>query len=799
MEHLFFEPSGDDPSEMKSAYESDILSMDWADMPDLIDFVPPETPWLGFEHDEAPRAQDLQDYPISFRWDTDQIWNGNLRQGHQDLETLHPSLIASRVASFLQAWLYYGLLETIVAKKIQVSYLMKKNTKNQETLYSRNLHFCLQARVFQIRMKLKDPNQKLATQLKMGKNLYLLRDWTVRLSTFSIGEFKEKLEKSYPGFLDLLCQITPAIVRLAEAIRETIMYVFEAWPIKSLTNLHIPLVAVESRRITLRSAGWCDFQLALLEDTTNQSTMDWLPVSQIQQDTSGHEDCTSAACSRNNVDVRTYKQKHHVPNCNCTPLFPDKARVMDILNEDKLPVISLEYHDGEPRLAVSAANKEETGDYVAVSHVWVDGLGGSTEQGLLCCQVLRLNALASKVMGRAGSPMKFWVDSLCIPRSNKQTYYKALIGIRDVYLCASTVIVVDRLIQKCSATASTEMIFAHIYMSAWMQRMWTYEEAVLAKELVFILENDEAYPYTITLKPTMRRTVSVIWRTLATQLFRLRAKQMSRLNIAQISLAFRYRLTNATGDEFLSVASMLGLDTGPLQEVKGEERVRDFWLMLAKLPSQVLFLDGPKLSVDGFRWAPKTLMFPTPTRMDPDPLVLHCQCTKEGLHGSFLYVHFDRILQGSNRGHGQTLLERAKVGGNLQPDAIFMIYIEGTKAAHRSKDPRTALRVYCTETWPDPPETLLFDGLILLTTNNVEPNPGERFPGVALLRDSNSFGAENLLPNAETVCSYVAKVLVERLRMEELEHPTPTIMYAGADYTVIDARAAWNITALRVT
>src|SRR4051794_24171053 len=74
MEHLFFEKNIDDPSETKFAYESDTLWTDWAAVTDVIDFVPPETPWLGFEHDEAPRADTLRDYPASIGWDIDQIW-----------------------------------------------------------------------------------------------------------------------------------------------------------------------------------------------------------------------------------------------------------------------------------------------------------------------------------------------------------------------------------------------------------------------------------------------------------------------------------------------------------------------------------------------------------------------------------------------------------------------------------------------------------------------------------------------------------------------------------------------------
>lgn len=796
MEHLFFEPDENDKG-TAFAYNTDVLFIDWTTVRDPIDFIPPETPWLNFAHDETPQAQDLQGYAATSGWDTDHIWNGHIGKAHFDLEGLDPVSVGRRVASFLQAWLYFGLLETILGKKVKVSYLMRRNSNGCNSLYTRNLHFCLHAKVFHIRIKNYD--KKPEVQQAMGKNLLLARDWLLRLTAFGFGKFKENLDRDYPGFMDLISIIAPAVVRLIEAIKETMMYVFENWPMQSLANLHVPFAAVELRRARLRLLGWCEFQISLLEATTNQSTMDWLVNTSIRQDTLGHELCTPMACAKNNVDVSTYKQRHCVPDCQCAPLFPNQKQIEEILQRDQLPVIEIAYPNIHPKLIVQAVDKRNTGDYVAISHVWVDGLGGSTEKGLLTCQVLRIQAFVTRVMGtRPGTPAKFWIDSLCIPPHSSKMYIPALIGIRDVYSCASLVLVIDRLIQQCSSAAPTEVLFASIYMSAWMQRMWTYEEAVLAKRLVFLLSNDEFHEYRPrTTGPTMRPTVSVVWRMLGAQLARLRMHEIE-FNIGHIYLAFRFRLTNAKGDEFLSVASMLNLSTNnleALEKVKGEQRARDFWLMLKDIPATVVFTQGPKLSFPGFRWAPKTMMYPTETRLDTRSDGRKCVCTKDGLLGGFLYLRLDRRLQGCNAYPHKHLVDRIMGDDHGLRNQNFIIWVEGDRSTGRMEDKGTAYRLYCDETWPAPPESALFDGVIILTVDNVAPNPGQMWPAVFLLRDDFP-GASQA---ASTVCRYIGRGMVERLRMQELVHATPTIMYTGADYTMIEARAEMQVSELCVT
>lgn len=378
------------------------------------------------------------------------------------------------------------------------------------------------------------------------------------------------------------------------------------------------------------------------EHCTRSLLFYWLVNTHIRQQTDRHDCCTLIRCDRNNAEVSTYKQSHCEPGCNCVAFFPDLARIVKILQQDQLPIIRVDYDTEQPQLSIEAANKGSFREYVAISHVWVDGLGGSTEKGLDTCQVLRLSTLVNNTTGRpAGESAKFWIGSLCIPSHKSNVYVPALIGIRDVYSCVTSVLIIDKLVQQCSSTDLMEILFASIYMSAWMQRMWTFEEAVLARRLIFPVRVDRFHEYNPDADaPAMRSTVSMVWRTIGTQLFCLRVPE-SKFNIGHVYRAFRFYLKNAKGDEYLSIGSMLKFNARQmklLNSAKRDEGARDFWLLLRTLPSNVVFIEGPKLPYPGFRWAPKTLMHPATTQLSTISQSLMCVCTQHGLYGTYLHL-----------------------------------------------------------------------------------------------------------------------------------------------------------------
>ena len=217
MEQLVFLPI--ESGETAFAYREATLETEWAKKRDLVVFIKPKTSWLGFDHDilDAIPLYQLSDYPLNAGFDESQLWKASLRESRPNFAHLSGALVAQQVAAFLQAWLYHGFLESIVGKKIHVSYLVREDGDGKAYLYSRNLHFCLQARVFAIRQ---DALNRGETSKNIQLTLRSMTRWVARITHWSHPSFRPKLDLDYPGFMDRLEDTVPAIVRLAEAIEQ---------------------------------------------------------------------------------------------------------------------------------------------------------------------------------------------------------------------------------------------------------------------------------------------------------------------------------------------------------------------------------------------------------------------------------------------------------------------------------------------------------------------------------------------------------------------------------------------------
>ncbi|KAK5993887.1 hypothetical protein PT974_07324 [Cladobotryum mycophilum] len=159
-----------------------------------------------------------------------------------------------------------------------------------------------------------------------------------------------------------------------------------------------------------------------------------------------------------------------------SPLIEDVKR---LVLADEIPVIIVvEKSDGIVTFEVRSASETP---FVAISHVWADGLGSTTEQGLPTCQLRRL---ASLVHGMSPGSA-FWTDGLCIP-DIRSVQKKAIGMMARIYSEALGVLVLDGGLQLCPSAEPTGAKMLHVLTCGWMRRLWTLQEAVLAKDLLFV-------------------------------------------------------------------------------------------------------------------------------------------------------------------------------------------------------------------------------------------------------------------------------------------------------------------------
>lgn len=293
----------------------------------------------------------------------------------------------------------------------------------------------------------------------------------------------------------------------------------------------------------------------------NCSVLDWLDGSQRVSPSRGHDACDFMNYTRNNVDTSTYRMAHCNPTCHCKPLWPKLPDVLHAIDECRVPTMTLCEDQGGVRLEVSSSPLGSSGDYVAFSHVWVEGLGSMTEEGIFACKARRLRAVAEQA---SSVGVSWWIDSLCIP--DTRLYRKKSIGqLRNVYINASKVIAIDRALGQCRADSSAKELLWELVSSAWMQRLWTYQESFLATSIAVQLQ-DSFLDFKCSTLPrsTIPATVQVVWTSLYSLVSSLRPDQLQEMarktKLGEVLTALNWRTTSTHGDETLAVAALLDVD-----------------------------------------------------------------------------------------------------------------------------------------------------------------------------------------------------------------------------------------------
>ena len=537
-----------------------------------------------------------------------------------------------------------------------------------------------------------------------------------------------------------------------------------AMPPSTLLSLALawkhPQQVRDNRESLLIEKGWCPFTIQMLLFNLSKSTVYWLACLPAKASLDLHSSCDGVQCVRNSIDPDDYEASHDTKLCEgrCSNVKPSIADVIGILEkkEDSIPVLSI--IDGRDGLRLLVTCRSMTSpdaeDYIAISHVWVDGLGSTTEIGILECQARRLLRLGREVTQKPNPHI--WIDSLCIPAA-REVRKKAIILMADTYSNASTVLVIDKTIRQQRSNSSIQDLYCTIFTSAWMQQLWTYQEACLAQTLIFELAENDSY----TLKfPRQGESIgrTMIWRAFGAQLTRLRIDRDSRSNLGSVSRALNWRSTKHHIDELAAVAGLVKLNNSALGDILGTkigaERMCIFLKAVRWLPRNILFLPGSELERSSFRWAPCTFMNRPEVTLSTDPNEQTAECTAHGLKGTWLTLSLDHTITGA-RDRGPSIR-----------------YV-GSDWTRVSRAEAFVFRIYCKEGWPEPSSAAYFNAVLLncelMANGSSVISEGSWVRGLAVMKHDEG----NTLPIGEpgfTVCDYVGQVLVLTKRCS-ISHP----------------------------
>lgn len=247
--------------------------------------------------------------------------------------------------------------------------------------------------------------------------------------------------------------------------------------------------------VRMRQHGWCPSDVYRMYTLYNGlNTVNYLarlPKGGLRRDHSG---CTAEMCRAGGIDLETYQPSHVREGCGCDLFHVDIDAVQRILSETKsFPILKLESSEnGDGKVNVTVEQCAPEDKFIALSHVWADGLGNPRQNAIQECQIGFLAGLLNSLQDDpepsmeedANQPLspvsnfkyKFWIDTLCCPVEINGKKI-ALERIRDVYRTAAHVLVLDSTLScyRAADMSSMELLLRIFGSSAWMRRLWTLQ------------------------------------------------------------------------------------------------------------------------------------------------------------------------------------------------------------------------------------------------------------------------------------------------------------------------------------
>lgn len=248
--------------------------------------------------------------------------------------------------------------------------------------------------------------------------------------------------------------------------------------------------------------------------------------------------------------------------------------------------------------------------------------------------------------------MPFWIDTLCVPvgEEYREERRSAIVMMKETYERAHQVLVLDAELETynmrgandANSSVSAEAMM-RIFLSGWMRRLWTLQEGVLARNLHVKFRDSildmqvaksllEVGPGTTGVAGEINTTWGTVPNSAAQFYMRMKALRSSVVDtpeprftgtrmryspmnevlareartgfaIMEAFLASRFRTSSKQSDEYICLASVLGLDTSMLSSVPLDQRMKHLFSKLNRLPQGLIFVPGPRMNEPGWGWA----------------------------------------------------------------------------------------------------------------------------------------------------------------------------------------------------
>ncbi|KAI9853645.1 MAG: hypothetical protein M1813_002036 [Trichoglossum hirsutum] len=569
---------------------------------------PIEVPYLC---KEGYDGQGFLGYPGRRGWSTDLFLGGTFRQDSKSWED---------TASFLQEWLYFGMLAEFLGFVVKADDFIRRTEDGRCVITTTLLYQYLDIwRCSFQRLSSKARKEYIARIDRCRSQVLSMCDAAYK--QYILALYQQIDEQAKMDLNNLGCPLPFEVILSIKILGATLD---AAGKQVSLDSRYFGwgalLIGSDPLTARMEAAGWCKAEISRLMESCQMTGMYFASFFRRSQSREDHQECTSNKCTADHINETEYQTKHMTNGCMCSHLGPPIDRVCSILEGGGLPLISLSevtQNGGVDEVKMEVVAHRSPLPYVAISHVWSDGLGNVNSNTLPVCQLIHLRGLirglykdnqtlAAGALKLARRPVPLWMDTLCVPLDQKHRTL-AISKMRVSFLKADRVLVLDSELQQLSCRISDEESIMRLGCSGWMRRMWTLQEGRLAKNLYARFADGfvdvRKVMWALARKGHSKRYgyQSISWDA-SGYLWEL-APESGSTAIG----GFKGRSTSKPEDLPLCLASLLGLDTAALLDDPKSHRMKRLFLMQKRVFVDVLFMKGPRMLGDGNRWVPLNL------------------------------------------------------------------------------------------------------------------------------------------------------------------------------------------------
>ena len=248
-----------------------------------------------------------------------------------------------------------------------------------------------------------------------------------------------------------------------EMLSQSVQYVFPSRKVERAFVLFWP----ESRMDRLPDLGWCPYEARVVTKSKHLLTSLALYTNlERSQHNSSHVNCTKYECSQSQIaDLHGSKPRHR-KDCTdpaCRAMRVDESMmdgVISIIENGHFPALKIHADLNGTATDFDIVQCEYDSDYIAISHVWSQGMGNEHDNAIYQCHMAHLynkSRQLTKIIcpDRDISLLPIYFDAICCPktsRSNKNIKKLALQQMQDIYRSANAVFVLDTELEKLGPT-----------------------------------------------------------------------------------------------------------------------------------------------------------------------------------------------------------------------------------------------------------------------------------------------------------------------------------------------------------